>query len=76
MTKKKAQEILLYSLKFENFVYPLNKEIQKAYTLGYKPLVEVKTCSLTGNVPIIVVTFFHQNDNNNSNVHKGQKCCR
>ena len=75
MTNKKAHEILMYSLKFENFVFPLNEKIKEAYALGYNPLVEVKTCTLTGERPTIVVTFFPPNDNDSSISHADKKCC-
>ena len=76
MTHKKFRSIMQYSFAVENFVFPLNEKIKEAYKLGYNPLVEVKTSPLTGNVPIIVITFFRPNNNDNSICHTDQKCCR
>jgi hypothetical protein len=76
MKHKKFRSIMQYSFTVENLLFPLNEKIKEAYELGYNPLVEVKTCPLTGNKPIIVITFFPPNDNDSLISHTGQKCCR
>ncbi len=76
MTEKEARKMLLYSVKFEDAVYPLNEKLREAYSLGYRPIVEVNRCACTDFRPTVVVTFFHQNDNGKQTVRAKKRCHR